>query len=122
TVDPVKTLSTLINTTRVVDPSQPGDLGKPVFEDGSNDIVFRARRIGTPELENLLPSGYLSKTVSIDIGAGANLYAGNIYLVTQAEDRDIATQIGLSTTAFLQQGLIGPITDFLSNIVWLPLK
>ncbi|HEX8030490.1 MAG TPA: hypothetical protein VF491_18580, partial [Vicinamibacterales bacterium] len=113
-VNPGKTLSTLINTTLVSD--------QPVFEDGGNDIVFRARRIGTPEIENLLPSGYISKTVSIDIGTGANLHAGSIYLVAQAEDRDVATQIGVSTTAFLQQGLIGPVADFLSGIVALPIK
>ncbi|HKS62428.1 MAG TPA: LEPR-XLL domain-containing protein, partial [Xanthobacteraceae bacterium] len=36
-VNPGKTLSTLVNTTLDAE-------GKPVFEDGSNDIVFRARR------------------------------------------------------------------------------
>src|SRR5207248_660412 len=103
-------------------PGAAGAPGQPNFAGGSNDIVFRARRIATPELENLLPSGYLSKTVSIDIGTGANLYAGDIYLVAQAEDRTIATQIGVSTTAFLEQGLIGPIHDFLTNLVSLPFK
>ena len=93
------TLSTLVNTALTPDPQ---------FADGGADIVFRARRISTPEVENLLPSGYLSKSVSIDVGASASLYASNIYLVAQAEDRDIPTQIGLSTTAFLQQGLVRP--------------
>ncbi|HEY9239052.1 MAG TPA: hypothetical protein VIP10_09480, partial [Burkholderiaceae bacterium] len=96
--------------------------GKPIFtEDEDNFIVFRARRIGTPEIENLLPSGYLQKGVSIDIGAHAKLYADSIYLVAQAEDRDIATQAGV-TSVFLQQGLIDPVMDFVSGLVALPVK
>ena len=51
---------------------------------------FRARRIGTTEIENLLPSGYLTKTVEIDIGAGATMLGSSIYLIAQAEDRALA--------------------------------
>ena len=43
-----------------------------------DDIVFRARRIGTPEIENLLPSGYLAKKTQIDIGADATLRASDL--------------------------------------------
>ena len=111
-----KTLSTLKTAALTADL-------KPIFSaDGEdNDIVFRARRIGTPEIENLLPSGYLAKGVSIDIGANANLFAGSIYLVAQAEDRDIATQAGV-TSVFLKQGLIEPVMNFLTDLVSLPVK
>src|SRR5262249_38327147 len=51
-----------------------------------------------------------------------NLYAGNIFLVAQAEDRDIASQVGVSTTSFLQQGLIGPVADIMKNLVSMPIK
>src|SRR5262249_54544091 len=95
---------------------------RPDFAGGTNDIVFRARRIGTPEIENLLPSGYLSKTVSIEIGQQANLYAGSIYLVTQAEDRSINDQIGVTTSAFLQQGVIEPIQEIIEGLFSLPMK
>ena len=52
----------------IVDPyvilsTRPTSAGE--VDDG---ITFRARRIGTPEFENLLPSGFLDKSVSIDIG------------------------------------------------------
>src|SRR3954454_4893609 len=59
-IDPGVTLSTL---------TDQADL------DTGDDIVFRARRIGTPEIENLLPSGYLAKKTLIDVGAGATIRA-----------------------------------------------
>ncbi len=100
-----KTLSTELN---------PGDLSD------ADDIVFRARRIGTPEIENLLPSGYLSKSVSINIGTGASLRAANIYLVAQAEDRALATTLGLSTLE--SQFFLDPAVSFLQDLVSLPIK
>jgi hypothetical protein len=106
TVAPNVTLSTL--KTATLDAN-----GKPIFSEDDNEIVFRARRVGTPEIENALPSGYLSKGVSIDIGTHANLFADSIYLIAAAEDRDIATQSGV-TSVFLQQALIDPVKDFLT--------
>ena len=85
-----------------------------------NDIVFRARRIGTTELENLLPSGYISKSVSITIGADAVLKSGSIYLVAQAEDRDIATQLGLTTLE--SQFFVAPGMSLLNDLTALPIK
>jgi len=46
-----------------------------VVDDG---ITFRARRIGTPEFENLLPFGFLNKSVSIDIGHDATLTGNSV--------------------------------------------
>ena len=43
-----------------------------------SDIVFRARRIGTPEIENLLPVGYLPKSVEIVVGANATLKGSSV--------------------------------------------
>ena len=72
-----------------------------------DDIVFRARRIGTPDFENTLPSGYLSKSVTIDIGDNATLLAANIFFVAQAEDRSLADQLGLTT---LQSSIRRPVS------------
>ncbi|MDB5862130.1 MAG: repeat-containing protein, partial [Ramlibacter sp.] len=85
-----------------------------------NDIVFRARRIGTTEIENLLPSGYLSKSVEIDVGANATIRASGIYLVTQAEDRALADTLGLTTLE--SQRFLDPAVSFLQDLVALPVK
>ncbi|MCI0464745.1 MAG: hypothetical protein L0Z62_48090, partial [Gemmataceae bacterium] len=85
-----------------------------------NDIVFRARRIGTTEIENLLPSGYLPKSVEIDVGAGVQIRASSIYLIAQTEDRALATTLGLSTIES-QLFLNGPLSD-LQDLVGLPIK
>ena len=85
-----------------------------------NDIVFRARRIGTPEIENLLPAGYLSKSVGIDLGVGAKLQAASIYLVAQAEDRALATSLGLTTLQ--SQFFLDKPLEFLNDLVSLPIK
>ena len=88
-----------------------------------NDIVFRARRIGTPEIENLLPVGYLAKKVEITIGDNAVVKASSIYLITQAEDRALATTLGLGVLTTLgQQMLIDPIVDVIKDLVSLPIK
>src|SRR5207249_7459719 len=85
-----------------------------------NDIVFRARRIGTTEIENLLPSGYLAKTVEIDIGANAVLRGSSVYLIAQAEDRALATTLGLTTLH--SQFFLDPAVSFLQDLVALPIK
>jgi hypothetical protein len=85
-----------------------------------NDIVFRARRIGTPEIENLLPAGYLSKSVSIEVGTGAVMRATSIYLIAQAEDRALATTLGLTTLQ--SQMFLNPAVSFLTDLVTLPIK
>src|SRR5262249_30764097 len=49
------------------------------LDTGEDDILFRARRIGTAELENLTPiaaGDAFTKTVSIDVGTGATLKGG----------------------------------------------
>jgi hypothetical protein len=56
----------------------------PTDPDGADFIVFRARRIGTAEIENLTPVGGISKTVAIDIGANATLEGAGVYLIAQA--------------------------------------
>ncbi|MES2101762.1 MAG: LEPR-XLL domain-containing protein, partial [Pseudomonadota bacterium] len=86
----------------------------------ANDIVFRARRIGTTEIENLLPSGYLSKSVDIDIGANAVLEGSNVYLIAQAEDRALADVLGLTTLQ--SQFFLDPALTFLQDLVSLPVK
>ena len=105
-------LSTLVNTA-LID-------GDPDYSGGSNDIVFRARRVGTPEIENLTPVGYIPKSVSIDIGDGAKLLAANIYLVSQAEDRKISTQLGLTTLESTFSFDVG--VAFLTDLLTIPLK
>ncbi len=104
-IDPGVTLSTL---------TDQNDLST------GNDIVFRARRIGTPEIENLLPSGYLAKSVEIDVGAGATLRASSIYLITQAEDRALEETLGLTTLE--SQFFLDPAVSFLQDLVSLPVK
>ena len=93
------------------------DAGNPA---SGNDIVFRARRVGTPEIENLLPAGFLSKSVGIDLGADSRLQAASIYLVAQAEDRALATSLGLTklqTNFLTDKGL-----SLLNDILALPVK
>ena len=84
------------------------------------DITVRARRVGTPEIENLMPVGYLNKSVSINIGTNATLKAGSIYLVSQAEDRTLADRFGLMTP--VQQFTTNPALAALNNFVSLPIK
>ena len=86
-----------------------------------SDIVFRARRISTTEFENLLPSGKVSKRVAIGIGAGAKLLASSMYLVAQAEDRSLATQLGL-TTLQPEYMALDLATSLLTDLVSLPVK
>ena len=62
-----------------------------------NDIVFRARRIGTPEIENLMPAGYLAEDRAIDIGDDADARGQQHLPDRQAEDRALATTLGLTT-------------------------
>jgi hypothetical protein len=97
-----------------LNPTAPGNLS-----DG-NDIVFRARRISTPDLVNLTPVGYVPKSVEIRIGTGAKVYASSIYLIAQAEDRTLEDQFGIPKLA--SDLIITPAIDFLSNLVALPIK
>ncbi len=88
--------------------------------ESGNDIVFRARRIGTTELENLMPSGYLSKTVEINVGARAEMRASSIYLIASAEDRAIAETAGLTTLA--ANFFVDTFMNYLNDLVALPIK
>ena len=97
----------------------PADLAAIPTDDelaNAGDIVFRARRIGTPEIENLMPAGYLAKQTEISVGAGARVWGSGIFLITQAEDRALATTLGLTTLGanFLLDPFISAITDLLT--------
>ncbi|MFL6013428.1 MAG: hypothetical protein ACJ74P_03940, partial [Gaiellaceae bacterium] len=92
--------------------------GRPLEE--ANDIVFRARRIGTPEIENLLPAGYLAKKTEIVIGARATVEAGSIFLISQAEDRALATTLGLTTLG--AQMVLDPFLGLAQDFLSLPFK
>ena len=70
-----------------------------VIDTGEDDIVFRPRRIETATLENLSPLLFPNRSVSIDIGAGAELRGGGIYLIAQSEDRSLASELGASTAS-----------------------
>jgi len=86
---------------------------------GAGDIVFRARQIGDTTLENFLPAFGTDRNVSIDISEGASLLGGGIYLITQAEDRDlIAEAAGSDVTNFV----IDPIRDYIGSVLALPVK
>ena len=82
--------------------------------------MFRARRIGTPEIENLLPSGYLAKKRGSTSGAGATSRANAIYLISQAEDRALAETLGLTTLE--SQFFLDPAVSFLQDLIALPVK
>ena len=85
-----------------------------------NDIVFRARRIVTADLVNLSPIYADVKSVDIDIGANAKLQAGSIYLIAQAEDRNLTAQIG--APPLINSLVIGPVTDKIGAFAALPFK
>ena len=88
---------------------------------GDNDIVFRSRRIGTAELENLSPALGTSRSVSIDIGASAELSAdGGIYLITQAEDRSLADVLGVGQE--VNNFVIQLLLDKVGSLFALPVK
>src|SRR5262249_61674338 len=74
-----------------------------------DDIVFRARRIGTVELENLLPGFGSDKKVEIDIGANAALTGERDYLITQAEDRSFTELLGVNTVG--NKYAVQPLTE-----------
>lgn len=88
---------------------------------GDNDIVFRSRRIGIAELENLSPVLGTSRSVAIDVGAGAELSAdGGIYLIAQTEDRSLADVLGLEQE--VNNFLIQPLMDKIGDLLALPVK
>jgi hypothetical protein len=86
----------------------------------ADDIVFRARRFGSAELENLSPVLGTNRQVSIDIGANAVLDGGAIYLIAQAEDRSFASLIGASN--LLDNVLISPLADKVAGLTAMPVK
>ena len=85
----------------------------------ANDITFRARRVGTPDIENLMPAGYLLKETDITIGANALITATSVFLISQAEDRSLAEALGI-TTLGAQAALAIP--NLLTDILALPVK
>ncbi|MCA9072162.1 MAG: hypothetical protein KDA84_24710, partial [Planctomycetaceae bacterium] len=92
----------------------------PIDVTAVDDIVFRARRIGTNVLENAAPATGLSKEVDINIGRNAKLEAGSIFLIAQAVDRTFSEIVGIDrlTTKFL----INPVQEKVSNLTALPVK
>ena len=88
---------------------------------GDDGIVFRPRQIGIGKLENLSPVLGTSRSVSIDIGKGADIEAsGGIYLITQAEDRSLADVIGASHE--VDNFVIQPLLAKVAGLTALPVK
>src|SRR5262249_25426602 len=93
------------------------------LDTGEDDILFRARRIGTAELENLTPiaaGDAFTQTVSIDVGTGATLQGGGIFLLATAEDREFSEIIGASKLA--SNFVIDPLKDKVAELTALPVK
>ena len=96
-----------------------------VLDVGDDFIEFRARRIGTAELENLVPGGFGSKkSVSIDIGDHAQLIGGGVYLIAQAEDRSFADLIGADqlTTKFVLDPALDKVSELAATLSMMPIK
>src|SRR5262249_47418431 len=72
------------------------------------------------EIENLLPSGFIPKSVEIDVGDNAAIHASSIYLIAQAEDRELAEALGLTTLQ--SQFFVDPAVEFLNDLTSLPIK
>ena len=91
---------------------------------GDGYIEFRARRFGTAELENLSPVFVSDKSVSIDVGANAQLIGGAVYLIAQAEDRSFADIVGVDglTKTFLLDPAIDKVTELAATLSMLPVK
>ncbi|MFM8188319.1 MAG: hypothetical protein ACKN85_07560, partial [Pirellula sp.] len=84
------------------------------------DIDFLAIRFGTAEIENLLPSGYIAKSASINVGTNAVLRGKNVLLNAQTEDRALQDVLGLTT---LQSNFfVDPFLSKLQDLIALPLK
>ena len=95
-----------------------------VLDVGDDYMEFRARRFGTAELENLSPVFVSDKSVSIDVGAGARLLGGGVYLIAQAEDRSFADIVGVDglTKTFVLDPAIDKVTDLAATLSMLPVK
>ena len=83
-------------------------------------IFVRNRNIGIAPLENLSPLRHAGRQVSATIGSYVELDAGDIYFVTQAEDRSLGDVLG--TASEVSNFVIGPLTDALAETVALPVK
>ena len=87
----------------------------------ANDIVFRARRLNVPQLENLSPLAFVQdKHVSVDIGTGATLTGGGVYLIAQGEDRSFSDINGIDN--MVDQFVIGSVVSKLNDLTALPAK
>ena len=91
-----------------------------VVDTGGADIVLRARVTGLADLENLLPVLGTSREVDIDIGAGATLRGGGIYLIAQAEDKGLADAIGVPKE--VDNFIIQPLQGWVTDVLALPVK
>ena len=90
----------------------------PTSEGG--DIDFRARRVNTTEFVNASPVMVSLRDVVVDIGAGAKLQAGAVYIFCQAEDRDLTTLLG--TSAEVNNFIIKPLLEKVSDLAMMPVK
>ncbi|HZF80990.1 MAG TPA: LEPR-XLL domain-containing protein, partial [Rubrivivax sp.] len=91
-----------------------------VVETDGGDIVLRARMTGLADIENLLPVLGTARSVNIDIGTGATLRGGGIYLIAQAEDQSTAAAAGVPTE--VDNFIISPLQGILADALALPVK
>jgi hypothetical protein len=84
------------------------------------DIVFRARLVGIPDLENLSPAFGINRSVEISIGKKAVLNAGSIYLIAEADDKSIADLAGVPKE--FDKFVIEPLMDQLGTLLAFPVK
>ncbi|MEI8371109.1 MAG: hypothetical protein WCJ31_22010, partial [Planctomycetia bacterium] len=80
---------------------------------------FRAHGPGTPQLDNLIPWPYFTRTVGIDVGAGAALRGGSVSLTAEAEELKLVDRLGLSG---FPKALVQIATNFVTDFLDLPLK
>ena len=91
-----------------------------VLDAGDADIVFRARSIDSTDLSNFPPLGVALRDVEIVVQAGAQLRGGGIYLIAQAEDRDLRALLGIDRLD--NTFIVEPLKDLVSDLTALPVK
>ncbi len=84
------------------------------------DIVFRARRINMTELTNISPLMVMVRDAEVNIGAGAKLFGGGVYLFSQAEDRSLTTLLG--TDRLVNNYIIQPLLNKVADLLAMPIK
>jgi hypothetical protein len=90
------------------------------IDTGASDVVLRARNLGLTDLENLLPVYATTRSVSIDIGAGAVIRGAGIYLVAEAAEQNTGDALGAPTE--VTNFVIQPLVDTFASFTALPVK